>query len=77
MKKKFRTTKIESLVLVDMLDTQVEYKFSDFYHFIENLGSGSFGFVVAAIDLETNQKMALKVSIYQDESDYLITKCRL
>lgn len=54
MKKKFKTTKIESLVLIDIMDPSIEYKFSDFYKYIENLGSGSFGFVVAAIDITTN-----------------------
>ena len=53
MKKKFKTTKIESLVLVDMVDQTVENKFSDFYEYVGNLGAGSFGFVVSAIDLET------------------------
>ncbi len=51
MKKKFKTTKIESLIFSDMLDPTTEYKFSDLYEFIGNLGSGSFGFVVAAMDL--------------------------
>lgn len=54
MKKKFKTTRIESLVFVDMMDPSIEYKFSDFYKYIENLGAGSFGFVVSAIDITTN-----------------------
>jgi serine/threonine protein kinase len=62
MKKKFKTTKIESLLFKDMMDPSIEYKFSDFYKYIGNLGAGSFGFVVSAIDITTNQKMALKVS---------------
>ena len=63
MKKKFRTTKIESLIFKDSMDPSLEYKFSDFYQYVENLGAGSFGFVVSAIDLSTNKKMALKVKL--------------
>ena len=51
MKKKFRTTKIDSLIFTDLIDPSIEYKFSDLYLYIENLGAGSFGFVVSAIDL--------------------------
>lgn len=51
MRKKFKTTKIQSLVFVDMMDSSIEYKFSDFYKYIGNLGAGSFGFVVSAIDI--------------------------
>lgn len=31
MKKKFKTTKIDSLVFIDLIDSTIEYKFSDFY----------------------------------------------
>lgn len=51
MKKKFKTTKIESLVFIDQYDNSIEYKFSDLYEFVGNLGAGSFGFVVSAIDI--------------------------
>ena len=61
MKKKFKTTKIESLIFKDLIDPQIEYCFSDFYQFIESKGYGSFGFVVSAIEKSTGIKMALKV----------------
>lgn len=63
MKKKFKTTKISSLILVDLEDKSQEYRFNELYEYKESLGAGSFGFVVSAIDLENNQEMALKVKI--------------
>jgi hypothetical protein len=53
MKRKFKTTKIASLVLIDQHDHSLEYKFSELYDYKESLGAGSFGFVVSAVDRET------------------------
>lgn len=47
MKKALETTDIWKIVLEDL---ECEYKFSDFYEYIEMLGCGGFGFVVSAID---------------------------
>ena len=46
MKKKFKTTKINNLTFIDLMDASVEYKFADYYNYVQNLGAGSFGFVV-------------------------------
>jgi serine/threonine protein kinase len=59
MKKALETTDIWKIILQDV---EREYKFSDFYEYIEMLGCGGFGFVVSAIDLRTREKVALKVS---------------
>jgi serine/threonine protein kinase len=61
MKKQLKTTKIPSLILVDNFDSSVVYKFTDFYEYVGDLGAGSFGFVVSAIDIQTQDKVALKV----------------
>ena len=61
MKKKLRTTKIEELKLKDLLDPSIVSYFTDYYELEQNLGVGSFGFVVQAIDLETGKRIALKV----------------
>jgi serine/threonine protein kinase len=37
-------------------------KFSDYYKYIKTLGKGSFGLVISAIDLKSNEKCALKVN---------------
>ena len=62
MKKKFKTTNISELRFIDLKDAKVSKKFSDFYEYKYSLGAGSFGFVVAAKDLETQELLALKVS---------------
>lgn len=46
------------------VDTEVTLKFDDLYKFIGFLGTGSFGFVVQAVDRKSGEMMALKVSIY-------------
>ena len=61
MKRKFKTTKIKELCFQDMKNPKVHHKFSDFYSYKNSLGAGSFGFVVAAIDLETNEEIAVKI----------------
>lgn len=60
MKQKLQVTSIPDLDFED-IDGNV-YKFSDFYDYHKFLGSGSFGFVVSAIDKESGEHLALKVS---------------
>lgn len=43
-------------------DTGETRKFNDLYNFVSFLGTGSFGFVVQAMDRDTGEMMALKVS---------------
>ncbi len=61
MRKALETTDIRKIILEDV---ECQYKFSDFYEYIEMLGCGGFGFVVSAIDNKTREKVALKVSLH-------------
>jgi hypothetical protein len=60
MKQKLQATSIPDLDFED-IEGNVS-KFSDFYDYHKFLGSGSFGFVVSAIDKESGEHLALKVS---------------
>jgi len=50
MKEKLKVTKIPKLLLIDNQNNTKHY-FNEFYHYINFLGAGSFGFVVAASDI--------------------------
>lgn len=64
MKEKLKVTKIPKLQLIDKKDN-TQHNFNEFYDYIKFLGTGSFGFVVAATDLQTKKILALKVSNIQ------------
>jgi len=61
MKKALETTNISKILLQDT-DGVTKYWFSEFYEYKSMLGCGGFGFVVSAIDHETGNEVALKVS---------------
>jgi serine/threonine protein kinase len=63
LKEKLKVTKVPEMKLKDV-ETEVTLKFDDLYKFIGFLGTGSFGFVVQAVDRKSGEMMALKVSIY-------------
>jgi|TARA_B110000305_G_C19358404_1_gene598127 hypothetical protein len=67
IKEKLKVTKIPKLQLKENSGLAGEkiYNFSEFYKFNNFLGAGSFGFVVAAEDLESGEMMAVKVSFYE------------
>ena len=56
------------------VDTEVTLKFDDLYKFIGFLGTGSFGFVVQAVDRKSGEMMALKVSIYLETNFWFFLK---
>jgi serine/threonine protein kinase len=64
MKEKLKVTKIPKLQLIDKKDNTKHY-FNEYYDYIKFLGTGSFGFVVAATDISTKKVLALKVSKIQ------------
>ena len=64
MKKKLRTTRIPDIQLKDSLDSSMVALFSEYYSYEKNLGVGSFGYVVQAIDIETGEHLALKVKLF-------------
>ena len=41
-----------------------KYKFSELYDFHGVLGCGGFGFVVSAVDRDSGEHLALKVSLF-------------
>ena len=59
MREKLSTTSIPDLMFEDIEGHQI--KFSELYDYHRFLGSGAFGFVVAALDKKTGQSLALKV----------------
>lgn len=61
MKEKLKVTKIPKLLLIDNKNN-TKHHFNEFYHYIKFLGTGSFGFVIAASDIQNNKILALKVS---------------
>ena len=61
MKEKLKVTKIPKLQLIDKKENTKHY-FNEYYDYIKFLGTGSFGFVVAATDIQTKKVLALKVS---------------
>jgi len=65
LKEKLKVTKIPRLRLEDK-DSGEIFSFNDFYEFKKFLGGGSFGYVVSALDKESGEMMALKVSIFHN-----------
>lgn len=59
LKERLKVTKIPKLKFED--DNGVITNFNDLYEFKNYLGTGSFGFVVSAIDKESMEMMALKI----------------
>ena len=74
MRKKLRTTKIADLVLEDPDGT--EHLFSEYYDYIESIGSGGFGYVVKAVDRESGELVALKI-VEKSVSESRVTCLRL
>jgi serine/threonine protein kinase len=70
IKEKLKVTKIPKLQLKENSGLAGEkiYNFSEFYKFNNFLGAGSFGFVVAAEDLESGEMMAVKIVDVQSQS---------
>lgn len=62
MKEKLKATNVPRLMLVHE-DNLEKVRFENLFEFKGFLGTGSFGFVVHAIDLATGQDIAIKVSI--------------
>ncbi len=62
IKEKLKVTKIPKLILIDKND--ISHYFNEYYQYIKFLGTGTFGFVVAAKDLTNDQVLALKVSLF-------------
>jgi len=69
MKKRLKTTQVPEIELKDLMDTQITTPFKQYYEYSQNLGVGSFGYVVQVKDLETGEDMALKVSILVTQTD--------
>jgi hypothetical protein len=61
IKEKLKVTKIPDLMLEE-IETGETHNFNKLYKFISFLGTGSFGFVVQAVDRDSGEMMALKVS---------------
>jgi len=59
IKEKLKATSIPDLQLIDQ-EGEVTL-FSDLFTFDSFLGTGTFGFVVAAIDKENGEKLAIKI----------------
>jgi serine/threonine protein kinase len=68
MREKLQTTSIPDLVFEDIEGHLI--KFSELYDYHKFLGSGAFGFVVAALDRETGESLALKVIPFLIFVDY-------
>lgn len=64
MKEKLKVNKIPKLLLIDKKNN-IKHHFNEFYHYIKFLGTGSFGFVIAATDIQRNKILALKVSEFK------------
>jgi len=62
MREKLSTTSIPDMVFEDIEGHTS--KFSELYDYHKFLGSGAFGFVVAALDKQTGESLALKVSSF-------------
>ena len=60
MRQRLSTTSIPDLVFEDSDGSYT--KFSDIYDYHHFLGCGAFGFVVAALDKESGESLALKVN---------------
>ena len=60
IKEKLRVTKIPKLKLED--DVGNRMSFNDLYEYQNFLGAGGFGFVVQAVEKQSGEPMALKVS---------------
>ena len=63
IKQKLKVTKIPLMKLYDE-DTEEDFLFKDFYEFVGFLGAGSFGFVIQAKDLASEEMLAIKVSYH-------------
>ena len=48
--------------MLEEIETGETHNFNKLYKFISFLGTGSFGFVVQAVDRDSGEMMALKVS---------------
>lgn len=59
MKRNLKTTNISKIKFED--DEGHPLLFSQKYEFLEILGCGGFGFVVAAVEKSTNEYLALKI----------------
>jgi len=62
MKQKLQTTSVQDLEFEDREGNFI--KFDELYDYHKFLGCGSFGFVVSAVDKETGELVALKVSFF-------------
>lgn len=71
MKEKLKATNVPRILLVHQDDDE-KVRFEDLFEFKGFLGTGSFGFVVHAVDIETGEDIAIKVSYRND----LMNFCR-
>ena len=53
--------KISAIPDLEFDSGDIIYKFNDLYQFIQIMGYGGFGIVVASIDRRLSKKMALKI----------------
>lgn len=66
IKEKLKVTKIPDLMLEEV-ESGETHNFNKLYKFISFLGTGSFGFVVQAMERSSGEMMALKVSNISDK----------